>query len=138
MRVFLFGLSPRRINLINLKFKLIQLVLSILVFKALRDVSFYVCVFMLMTRFSIHTLSNRIYRYTCASLIHWFSDFPLISYVCLCSRHWSSVLWFFPVLMLSVYMWRYFRPAYVRHSNVSVPMGSGRYKIVSEPKFSHP
>ena len=39
----------------------------------------------------------------------------------------ASVLWFLPVLMLSVYTWGYFWPAYIRHSNVSVPAGSGRY-----------
>jgi len=40
----------------------------------------------------------------------------------------TSVLWFLPILMLSVYTWRHFRPAYIRHSNVSVPAGSGCYK----------
>jgi len=33
----------------------------------------------------------------------------------------ASILWFFPLLMLSVYMWGYFWPAYIRRSNVSVP-----------------
>ena len=37
------------------------------------------------------------------------------------------VLWFLLVLMLSVYTWGYFRPAYVRRSDVPVPVGSGRY-----------
>ena len=41
--------------------------------------------------------------------------------------HCASVLWFLPVLMLSVYTWGYFRPAYIRRSNVSVPAWSGRY-----------
>ena len=35
---------------------------------------------------------------------------------------------FFPVLMLSVYMWGYFWPAYIRHSDVSVPARSGHHK----------
>jgi len=39
----------------------------------------------------------------------------------------APVLWFLPVLMLSVYTWGYFWPAYIRRSNVSVPAGSGRY-----------
>jgi len=51
--------------------------------------------------------------------------------------HCASVLWFFSVLMLSVYTWGYFQPAYIRRSNVSVPMGSGRYRVVSEPRLSH-
>ena len=42
----------------------------------------------------------------------------------------ASVLWFLPVLMLSVYTWGYFWPAYIRCSNVSVPAGSGRYNEV--------
>ena len=37
------------------------------------------------------------------------------------------VLWFLLVLMLSVYTWGYFWPAYVRCSDVPVPVGSGRY-----------
>jgi len=39
----------------------------------------------------------------------------------------ASVLRFLLVLMLSVYTWGYFWPAYTRRSNVSVPAGSGRY-----------
>ena len=46
--------------------------------------------------------------------------------------HYASVLWFLPVLMLSVYTLGYFRPSYIRRSNVSVPSGSGRYRVVSE------
>jgi len=42
----------------------------------------------------------------------------------------TSILWFLPVLMLSVYMWRYFRPAYIRRSDVSVPVGSGRHIVL--------
>jgi len=41
----------------------------------------------------------------------------------------ASVLIFLPVLMLSLYMWGYFRPAYIRRSDVSVPVGSGRYRV---------
>ena len=41
----------------------------------------------------------------------------------------ASVLWFLPVLMLSVYTWGYFWPAYIRRSNVFVPAGSGRYSF---------
>ena len=41
----------------------------------------------------------------------------------------ASVLWFLPVLMLSVYTWGYFWLAYIRRSNVSVPAGSGRYRV---------
>ena len=37
------------------------------------------------------------------------------------------VLWFSLVLMLSVYTWGYFRPAYVRCSDVPVPVGPGRH-----------
>ena len=33
------------------------------------------------------------------------------------------------VLMLSVYMWAYLRPAYICRSNISVPAGSGRYTV---------
>ena len=40
----------------------------------------------------------------------------------------AFVLWFFLVLMLSVYMWGYFQPAYIRRSNVSLPAGLGRYR----------
>jgi len=43
----------------------------------------------------------------------------------------TSILWFLPVLMLSVYMWGYFWPMYIHHSNISVPVGSGRYRMVS-------
>jgi len=35
-----------------------------------------------------------------------------------------------PVLILSIYMWGYFRPAYIRRSNVSIPVGSGRCSII--------
>ena len=34
--------------------------------------------------------------------------------------------------MLSVHMWWYFRPAYVRHSSVPVPAGSGRYNYYGD------
>jgi len=40
----------------------------------------------------------------------------------------ASVLWFLPVVMLSVYRWGYFWPAYIRRSNVSVSAGTGCYK----------
>ena len=43
----------------------------------------------------------------------------------------ASVLWFFLVLMLSVYTWGYFWPAYIRRSDVCVPAGSGRHKFRS-------
>jgi len=47
-------------------------------------------------------------------------------------------LWFLPVLMLSVYTWGYLWPAYIRRSGVPVPAGSGRHRLVSEPRFWHP
>ena len=40
---------------------------------------------------------------------------------------YTFILWFLHVLMLSVYMWGYFRLVYIRRSNVSVPAGSRRY-----------
>jgi len=40
----------------------------------------------------------------------------------------TFVLWFLSVLMHSIYMWGYFRSAYIRCINVSVPMGSRHYK----------
>ena len=40
-------------------------------------------------------------------------------------------LWFLPVLILSVYTWGYFRPAYIRRSGVPVPAGAGRYRMSS-------
>jgi len=49
----------------------------------------------------------------------------------------ASVLFYLHVLLLSVYAYGYFRPAYVRRSNVSVPSGSGRYRLVSEPRLLH-
>jgi len=62
-------------------------------------------------------------------------NFVILMLECIFPR--ASVLFYLPVLMLSVYTWGYFRPAYVRHSNVSVPAGSGRYRLVSEPRLSH-
>jgi len=44
--------------------------------------------------------------------------------------HCAFVLWFFYVLMLSVYMWGYFRPEYIRRSNVSLHVGSGHYIFI--------
>ena len=44
-----------------------------------------------------------------------------------------SVLWFLPVLMLSIYTWGYFWPMYIRHSNVSVTAGLGRYRNATRP-----
>ena len=49
----------------------------------------------------------------------------------------ASVLWFLPVLMLSVYTWGYFWPAYIRRSNVFVPTGSGRYKGATQTNYFH-
>jgi len=40
--------------------------------------------------------------------------------------------------MISVYTWGYFWPAYICHSNIFVPTGSGHYRMVSEPTLSHP
>jgi len=34
--------------------------------------------------------------------------------------------------MLSVYMWGYFRPTYIRHNNISVPAGSRRYNFPAD------
>ena len=48
-----------------------------------------------------------------------------------------SELWFLPALMLSVYTWGYFRPAYIRCSNVSVPAGSERYRWHLENLYPH-
>ena len=42
----------------------------------------------------------------------------------------TLVLWFFPILMIRVYMWGYFWPTYIRHSNVSAPAGSGHYNFI--------
>jgi len=42
--------------------------------------------------------------------------------------HCAYVLWFLSVLMLGVYMWGCFRPAYICRSNVSVPARLGRDK----------
>ena len=77
-----------------------------------------------------------LYFMFCAS---WWSNIHIISCsvitVYLCYYCWNvyyhcaSVLWFLHVLMLSVYMWGYFRPAYIRRSNVSVPARSGRYNL---------
>ena len=53
------------------------------------------------------------------------------SYCWIVYYHCASVLWFLPILMLSVYTWGYLRPAYICHSNVSVPFGSGRYSITT-------
>jgi len=36
-----------------------------------------------------------------------------------------SMLWFLPILMFSVYTWGYFRPTYIRRSNVSYPRDRG-------------
>jgi len=62
-------------------------------------------------------------------------DFVIFMLECIMPR--ASVLFHLHVLLLSVYTWGYFRPAYVRRSNVSVPSGSGRYRLVSEPRLSH-
>ena len=51
--------------------------------------------------------------------------------------HCAFVLCFLHVLILSVYMLGYFHPAYIRHSNVSVPTGIGRYRMVSKLRLSH-
>ena len=53
-------------------------------------------------------------------------DFVIFMLECILPR--ASVLFYLHVLLLSVYTWGYFRPAYVRRSNVSVPSGSGRYR----------
>ena len=53
-------------------------------------------------------------------LVHW-----NIYYYC------ASVLWFLLVLMFSVYMWGYFRSAYIRRNNVSVTAGSMCYRLRS-------
>ena len=81
--------------------------------------------------------------YFCAS---WWCN----TYVILChSLWWLStctfvlecilphifVLWFLYCTDASIHTWWYYRPAYVRHSSVSVSLGSGRYRLVSEPRF---
>jgi len=40
---------------------------------------------------------------------------------------YTFVLWFLPIVMLNVYLWGYFRHAYIHHSKVFIPAGSGRY-----------
>jgi len=42
----------------------------------------------------------------------------------------------FSVLRLSVCTWGYLRPTYVRRHNVPVSVRSGRYIVVSEPRFT--
>jgi len=64
--------------------------------------------------------------------VYWYYYWWIVCYHC------ASLLWFLPVLMLSVYTCGFFQPAYIHHSNVSVPAGSGRYRVVSEPRLSHP
>jgi len=71
--------------------------------------------------------------------IFWWCNILVILYHSLCDNHvlvlfyWNvyyrcaSALWFWPVLILSVYTWGYLRPAYIRRSDVSVPTGSGRH-----------
>ena len=39
----------------------------------------------------------------------------------------TSMLWFLPVLTLSVYLWGFFWPTYIRRSNVSVSAESRHY-----------
>jgi len=51
----------------------------------------------------------------------------LCSYVGMYNALRIFELWFFHVLMLSVYIWGYFWPTYIRRSNVSVLAGSGCY-----------
>ena len=51
----------------------------------------------------------------------------LYSYVGMYNALRIFELWFFHVLMLSVYIWGYFWPTYIRRSNVSVLAGSGCY-----------
>jgi len=43
----------------------------------------------------------------------------------------TFILWCLDVLMLSVYMWGFFRLAYIRHSNISVPWDRGVTIVVS-------
>ena len=43
---------------------------------------------------------------------------------------------FLSVLILSVYIWGYFWPAYICFSNISVPMRSGRYTLHSTQQVS--
>jgi len=44
--------------------------------------------------------------------------------------HCAFIFWFLPVLILSVYMWEYFHLAYIHHSNISIPAGSGHYIFI--------
>jgi len=62
----------------------------------------------------------------------------IVPYIGVYNAPCTFVLWFLPVLMLSVYMRGYFWPTYICYSNVSVYTGSGRYRVVSEPRLSHP
>ena len=54
IKVSFFGLSPRCINLMNLKSELVYLVLSIFIFDTLLDVSLHIYVLVMTMRFSIH------------------------------------------------------------------------------------
>jgi len=63
MRVFLFGLFLRYINLLNLKSEPVQLVLSKLIFIALIDASDYACMCLCSWHDFRHMPSNWIYRY---------------------------------------------------------------------------
>ena len=97
------------------------------------------CYSWVLSRISYCTLLLRLL----VILYSWFIVSCSMITVYLCYYYWNVyyhcvfVLWFFPVLMLSVYTWGYFHPAYIRYSNVSVPTGIGRYRMVSKLRLSH-
>ena len=95
-----------------------------------------------------HLSAFILYISSCIALLYFFGDVILLYYcITLCDNHelllfcWNiyyhcaSALWFLPVLILNVYTWGYFRPAYIRRSGVSVPVGPGRHRLVLEPRL---
>ena len=80
----------------------------------------YFIVYILLLRFIVTLYSWDIIS-CLVIIVYWCYYCWIVCYHC------ASVLWFLHVLMLSVYTWGYFWPAYIRRSNVSVPTGAGRY-----------
>ena len=110
----------------------------------------YFCIFLFLLLF----LDSRISHLACHSIpvISWFylyrfqlpfschcssAIIVIFMYMCYCSDHWLSCFRFIACsgyFRLSVYTWGIFL-AYMRRHNVSVSLGSGRYSLVSEPRF---
>ena len=94
MRVFLFRLSPRRTNLMNLQSELVEVFFT-LVFKACLMSHFSLCVPILTTQFSMHVsrlrfINTRVldFGFTTDSLITIY-----ITGHCLHLRAWITSLW---------------------------------------------